>query len=66
MILEEQVAKTKLCQETFQAVATADRIYHEPWTCVGSGCMAWRWKWDDVSGARISVTHGYCGKAGKP
>lgn len=29
--------------------------------CIGSECMAWRWRTE-----RPEETHGYCGLAGKP
>jgi hypothetical protein len=40
-----------------------------PACCIGSACMAWRWKrWelDPVDRHRIRGTVGYCGKAGIP
>jgi hypothetical protein len=34
-------------------------------TCIGSGCMAWRWKLSTRQRlARIQPTHGFCGEFG--
>lgn len=38
-----------------------------PYHCIGSACMAWRWSsplYADDPERKLS--HGYCGKAGKP
>lgn len=58
MILTEEEAKTKRCQETFGNQA------YPPGPCIASACMAWRWLPHYVSGAPSN--DGYCGKAGKP
>ena len=42
--------------------------------CIGSLCMWWRWSVEPVrqespcvpDGVRVSITDGFCGKAGKP
>jgi len=39
MLLTEEEAKTKRCQESFGPGAGSQYPYH----CIGSGCMAWRW-----------------------
>ncbi len=67
MILTEEEAKLKICPQP------------EMTNCVGSGCMAWRWKIRmepmgdpyDVTkppplARAMPLTHGYCGLAGKP
>lgn len=70
MILTEQDAMKKRCPEG--VIASNGPIIL---TCLGSGCMAWRWSgWRDQSGTifanstnRSGVEHvGYCGKAGTP
>ena len=44
----------------------------DPANCIGSRCMAWRWKMRDVRNPSNVVTHkaaldiGYCGLVGKP
>lgn len=60
MIVTEEEAKTKACQERFgppPSVSNAPPVqhfsggaighfptgYYQPYTCLGSGCMAWRW-----------------------
>lgn len=63
MLVTEEEAKTKLCQETIQPIATADRIAHEGQNCIGSHCMGWRWG-ENMHRDREKV--GYCGKAGRP
>lgn len=37
-------------------------------TCIGSGCMAWRWAVDadDSPGHSLRDPEGYCGLAGRP
>jgi hypothetical protein len=88
MIVTEEEAKTKRCQESFGAnnnvsddgsslyvpmppaeagVNKADFIHIPcaPKFCIGSQCMAWRWRQDNINGAFLT-THGYCGKAGEP
>lgn len=83
MILTEEEAKTKRCQESFgdsnvspyghmyagaappyspQVAAVA--ISTSPSMCIGSACMAWRWKNDPLADYPID-TKGYCGKAGR-
>ncbi len=63
MILTEEEAKTKRCQESFgdrfttkdgtmMAVAGtiyrgADPVVTSPSFCIGSACMAWRWYEED-------------------
>jgi len=86
MLLTEEEAKTKRCQEAYAAspgavrdpvteyvvesvpasittayacggtsIASASRPATAPIFCLGSGCMAWRWRVERL---------GYCGKAG--
>jgi hypothetical protein len=56
MILTEQEAQTKRCQESFgpplsqdgmSAAASPISVYQavqtSPMNCIGSACMAWRW-----------------------
>lgn len=68
MIVTEEEAKTKVCQETLGGVSSwSGGDYVHPARsarCAGSACMAWRWKRHDYTGAPTS--HGYCGKAGRP
>lgn len=82
MILTEEEAKTKRCQEGFWPYAPMHSISSAaPLTCIGSACMAWRWARenlyvrnpDDPTNFTLhegrgerSTTKGYCGKAGKP
>lgn len=59
------------------APGAKDGVYDET-RCIGSACMAWRWHaWTAyvpsaepeahfVAEARVSFTHGFCGKAGAP
>lgn len=38
-----------------------------PIGCIGSGCMYWRWEWNDHKTGEPDgghATHGYCGLAG--
>ncbi len=63
MLVTEEQAKTKLCQETLQPIATADRVAHEGQNCVASACMAWRW---GQNADRSLTKVGYCGKGGRP
>lgn len=80
MIVTEEEAKTKRCQEGFAIHGEVKDLKLDfgttsklaPINCLGSVCMAWRWatEWVDVSRPelqeRTSTTHGFCGKAGKP
>lgn len=82
MILTEEEAKTKRCQEGFWPYAPMhSKDSAAPLTCIGSECMAWRWKRGSVYVPDVidktlftkyedkgdySTTHGYCGKAGRP
>lgn len=64
MIVTEEEAKKKRCQETMQHV-------RETRNCIGSACMAWRWQMiddgDSLHVARwVKSDKGFCGKAGKP
>ena len=74
MIVTEEEAKTKRCQESFGdgavspaglttvAMAHYGSAYAQitsPSMCIGTNCMAWRW-------ADGKETKGYCGKAGPP
>ncbi len=66
MLVTEEEAKTKLCQETFAPFVLDGDSRHDVWACQASGCMAWRWQ--DVLSIRDGQPHGglgYCGKAGK-
>ena len=55
MIVTEEEAKTKRCQETFNRTGSVREI-----NCLASGCMAWRWA--DGEGMD-EFRRGYCGKA---
>lgn len=64
MIVTEEEAKKKRCQETMQHV-------RETRNCLGSACMAWRWNdsldlIDQMVAERAGTRLGFCGKAGKP
>lgn len=73
MIVTEEEAKTKRCQEGFgpssDKMAEIDSgLWTQPSYCIGSACMAWRWLdqtvfWDEH---RKPDAPGYCGKAGRP
>lgn len=111
MVLSEEEAKNKRCQEGFAAAyglsedgkqqgpiasmgmqapmsyaaGAAYAVYSQPhggapFNCLGSACMAWRWKgWSRAPGDDFSFTidnptadhpdylhYGFCGKAGRP
>lgn len=93
MIVTEEEAKTKRCQESFAActgVSVDGAVYQSSWShpppplggpgycatvftapmnCLGSACMAWRWR---LAGPDHNIDRGdgekvgYCGKAGRP
>lgn len=77
--MTEDEAKTKWCpfvrvhggDLSFNRYAAADNPAFNC-TCLGSACMAWRWRWipemEISRGAHLieSKTEGYCGLAGKP
>lgn len=80
MIIAEEEAKTKICQEAISAQLPDDKVADAS-RCIGSACMAWRWKRGSAYVPDISIpghfveiewsgdystTHGYCGKAGMP
>lgn len=84
MIVTEEEAKTKRCQESYAACSQVTPEGHTfamafsggayatataPSMCIGSRCMAWRWRdsWvEDGRNAAQPNTKGYCGKAGEP
>lgn len=68
-MMRENEAATKLCPIMMPINRNA--------TCLGSRCMAWRWRWNvedklDSKGRRTGRTTGtptdggYCGMAGRP
>jgi hypothetical protein len=66
--MTEDEAKTKWCPYV-RFVDCEDRLYdNRPSSmqngakCLGSGCMAWRWDYDEYGDA----TEGFCGLAGRP
>ena len=65
MIVEEKKAADRICPQMI------DKTPEYRW-CQGSRCMAWRWDVEDkhVPGGAVirqrSITHGYCGLAGRP
>lgn len=61
MILTEEEARTKRCQETPRK-ESADGYLRGQY-CIASACMAWRWQNRTAS---HEPDTGYCGKAGKP
>jgi hypothetical protein len=75
MILTEQEAQTKRCQESFGSQPNApfgsqhmsvSAGYVQPMSpthCIGSACMAWRFSADETGDG---IPRGYCGKAGLP
>lgn len=81
MIVTEQEASTKRCQESFgdnnvtstgHIVAVnmyggggTTAIGTSPSMCLGAACMAWCW-FDNLDDEAIKQPRGYCGKAGKP
>lgn len=74
MILTEDQAKTKRCQEGFgpssdKTAMQSVGIWTQPAFCIASGCMAWRWHTydlDPVDHHQLNGLTGYCGKAGTP
>lgn len=73
MIVTEEEAKTKQCQEGIMPTmvmpsGSVSYAYTVP-RCRGSACMAWRWHEaiyvDGVSQVR-DPPRGFCGKAGRP
>ena len=82
MTLTEDEAKTKRCQESFGdtnvsptghaysahiAYGGSALVQTSPSYCIGSACMAWRWKRGEYDqGGQEIATHGFCGKAGQP
>jgi hypothetical protein len=67
MILTEEEAKTKICQETFTLPQIENYRESGPWNCIASNCMAWRWNIcpEYIEVKKLSNTpNGYCGKAG--
>lgn len=64
MILTEEEAKTKGCQEAIGKVTAQGGIFFPK--CIGSACMAWRTQESFRADKNSYVHGGYCGKAGKP
>lgn len=70
MILTEQEANTKICPLTFavREVRGPDGAGIReggPGNCIGSTCMAWRWRGGGPDFVEIGeVGRGYCGLAG--
>lgn len=80
--MTEDEAKTKWCPATrigltnniTNAMDVAvnrrgkDTPVAEPFTCIGSACMMWRWLSFDLqtNEERVAGKQGYCGLAGKP
>jgi hypothetical protein len=65
MIVTEEEAKTKRCQETFGPGTSEWITFPADRNCIGSACMAWRWHNDGLSDYPPD-TKGFCGKASKP
>jgi hypothetical protein len=63
--MTEDEAKTKWCPA--MAKESINRRDGKE-TCIGSACMAWRWKmtWDETGTGVEENVHGYCGLAGEP
>lgn len=74
MSVTEEEAKTKWCPEARasnngEQPVTINRSYNAPdpdCLCIGSACMAWRWKLQTRFDEEREGKLGYCGKAGKP
>jgi hypothetical protein len=73
MIVTEEEAKTRVCQEAISAQLPDDKVADAS-RCIGSVCMAWRFV-RQVEASIQDCGHtqqyspmpiGYCGKAGKP
>jgi len=64
--MTEDEAKATTCHKTLIPVASADGSapWFSPQACVGSACMAWRWKRDNNDNP--SSKFGFCGLAGRP
>lgn len=67
----EKEAANKLCpwmsnpaELRYSGPADVSEPSPQPPTCVGSGCMAWRWSHQD-NGPTADPT-GFCGQAGLP
>jgi len=72
--MTEDEAKTKWCPfiretEHPDGVLQTNRsdLSRGSWNCIGSACMAWRWKmtWDETGIGVEENFHGYCGLAGE-
>lgn len=79
--MTEDEAKTKWCPHVRVAAGFRELAYNRAQNdspikhtaCIGSACMAWRWKWDAGGGDAVEEHRkpsgqgdGYCGLAGKP
>lgn len=70
MIVTEEEAKTKRCQESFPSpmVSRTDSKWASPSHCIGSACMAWSWWFGNGSNLLDRSrdddnSKGFCGKA---
>lgn len=70
MIVTEEEAKTKYCQESFGPGSGSWETTPAQRRCMGSTCMAWRWHFNgDIRnidrGQNDDRSLGFCGLAGR-
>lgn len=61
MIVTEEEAKNKLCPEAIGPGDLNWTMVPKSRMCIGSFCMAWRWRYHPDDNEKPA---GYCGKAG--
>lgn len=62
LVTEEEAKTTKWCPETRAGIFSGEQTL-----CIGSKCMAWRWRFpgrDTDRSQNDDRALGYCGKAG--
>ena len=75
MLLTEKEAASKRCQESYGPPLYDPSVHphgtvgtiHSPSHCIGSSCMAWRWRDDPCRLSEdVPPPRGFCGKAIQP
>ncbi|WP_420905751.1 hypothetical protein [Candidatus Magnetaquiglobus chichijimensis] len=61
---EKEASRLWCCQARHEAVRQADRKVMV--SCIGSGCMAWRWDMPANEVESQKTRYGHCGLAGIP